>query len=187
MPRELINASKLKQWLEHGEALLIDVREPGEYNAEHIPSAILIPMNSLTLQKLPDQNKKRLVIHCRSGIRGNNACDKILREAPDMPLYHLEGGLNAWKQAGYATEGSGKCFLPLDRQVQLAVGLGVLLSSIIAATISPSFIYITAFFGAGLTFAGITGFCGLARVLARMPWNQESRSKLECPPRGSST
>ena len=91
-------------------------------------------------------------------------------------VYNLEGGIAAWAQAGYHVESSGHFFLPLDRQVQLTIGLCVLVGSILAYTVSPIFLFLTGFFGLGLTFAGLTGFCGLALLMARMPWNQDSAS-----------
>jgi len=69
-------------------------------------------------------------------------------------------------------EKSGHFFLPLDRQVQVAVGSLVLLGTLLGYFVHPANLIIAGFFGAGLLFAGLSGFCGLAHVLARMPWNR---------------
>ncbi|MCI1294357.1 MAG: DUF2892 domain-containing protein, partial [Acetobacter sp.] len=61
---------------------------------------------------------------------------------------------------------------PLDRQVQLIIGLLVLTGSLLGFFVSPWYFLLTGFFGAGLTVAGLTGFCGLARVVAHAPWNR---------------
>ena len=175
MPLNTINAPTLKKWLDNAEAILIDVREPAENNAESIIGATLVPLATISKTLLPYHTGKKLVIHCRKGARGSTACEKLLAEDPNLEIYNLEGGIDAWKQTGYAVNSSGKCFLPLDRQVQLTIGLIVLTASILGYLTTPAFFFITGFCGAGLTVAGLTGFCGLARVIAKMPWNQSSK------------
>jgi len=69
------------------------------------------------------------------------------------------------------------CRWTLERQVRLAAGLIVLVASLLAATLNPRWIYLAMFIGAGLTFAGATNICGMAVLLARMPWNRDSKSK----------
>lgn len=167
-----ITAVQAKEWLDRNEAVLIDVREPAEYNAEHIPGAILMPLSTLHPDRLISCKGKKLIFQCRSGMRGGRACDRLSEMDASADVYNLEGGLGAWAQAGYKVETSGKFFLPLDRQVQLTIGICVLLGSILAYTVHPAFLLLTGFFGLGLTFAGLTGFCGLAMLLARMPWNR---------------
>lgn len=61
---------------------------------------------------------------------------------------------------------------PLMRQVQIAAGALVLLGVILSQTIAPAWIALSAFVGAGLVFAGLSGFCGMARLLPLMPWNR---------------
>jgi rhodanese-related sulfurtransferase len=58
------------------------------------------------------------------------------------------------------------------RQVQIAAGSLVLLGLVLSSTVAPAWILLTWMVGAGLTFSGITGFCGMARLLAAMPWNR---------------
>lgn len=175
MPIKNINAKTLKEWLDNNSAILVDVREPAENEAESIKGAKLIPLSGVCKDKLPEHSGKKLVIHCRKGGRGGSACEKLLTEDPNMEIYNLEGGIEAWKEAGYETNNSGKFFLPLDRQVQVVIGICLLFSSLFAYFFNPAFLLITGFFGIGLTFAGITGFCGLALLMAKMPWNKASR------------
>ncbi len=167
-----IDPTTLKQWLDTGEAIVVDVREPAEYAAEKIKGATLLPLARVSKSTLPDCTNKKLVIHCRKGGRGGNACQKLLAEDPSLEIYHLEGGLDAWSAAGQQVIASGTRILPLDRQVQLTIGLAVLTGSLLAYFVNPLFFLLTGFFGAGLTFAGISGFCGLAVLIAKMPWNQ---------------
>lgn len=169
-----VNAPTLKQWLDTGKATLVDVREPAEYEASHIEGAVLLPLANACKSALPNCSGKKLVIHCQKGGRGSSACEKLLAEDPGLEIYNLEGGINAWVSEGLSVRSSGRFFLPLDRQVQLTIGLCVLGSSLLGYFVSPAFMLVSGFFGAGLTFAGLTGVCGLALLMARMPWNQRS-------------
>lgn len=175
-----VDAHTLKSWLDKGETVLLDVREPAEHNAQSIPGATLTPLAGVSRKILPDIAGKKLVIHCQAGRRGSSACEKLLMEDPNLEIYNLEGGIAAWKQAGYSINSSGKFFLPLDRQVQLTIGLCVLIGSILGYAVSEKFFLLTGFFGLGLTFAGLTGFCGLALLMAKMPWNQNARAANAC-------
>ena len=172
MEVKTIDAETLKNWLDKGEAVLVDVREPGEYKANNIPGAKLIPLGDITNRNLPDAKGKKIVIHCQAGKRGGKACEKLLAEHPNLEIYNLEGGISSWANAGLPIKSSGKFFLPMDRQVQLTIGLLLLIGSTLGYLISPNFFLLTGFFGLGLTFAGLTGFCGLAYVMAKMPWNK---------------
>jgi rhodanese-related sulfurtransferase len=178
MTLKTIDANTLKQWLEKREAVLVDVREPAEYAAENIQGATLLPLGSIRKSSLPDCLGKKLVIHCRKGGRGGSACEKLLAEDPNLDIYNLEGGIEAWRAAGLTVASSGKAFLPLDRQVQLAIGLLLITASLLGYFLTPVFFLLTGLIGAGLTIAGVTGFCGLALLMARMPWNQCAASGL---------
>lgn len=167
-----IDSSTVKRWIEQGEAVLLDVREPAEHAAEKIAGAQLLPLGKVSASTLPDVGGKKVVIHCRSGKRGGMACEKLLAEMPDLDVYNLEGGIASWGAAGFPVQASGTFFLPLDRQVQLSVGLLLIMASVLGYFYSSLFFIMTGLIGCGLTVAGLTGFCGLAMVLARMPWNQ---------------
>jgi rhodanese-related sulfurtransferase len=180
MPIKTVDATTLKSWIDSGEAVVVDVREPAEHAAENISGATLVPLGSISKSKLPETGGKKLVVHCRSGKRSTSACEKLLAEDPSLEIYNLEGGISAWAGAGHAVKTSGKFFLPLDRQVQLTIGLGVLIGSLLAYFVNPLFTILTGFFGAGLTFAGASGYCGLALVMAKMPWNQGCGSANSC-------
>lgn len=173
MTLKTIDATTLKQWLDTQEAVLVDVREPAEYAAENIQGAALLPLAGICKSTLPECAGKKLVIHCRKGGRGGSACEKLLAEDPTLDIYNLEGGIDAWRAAGLTVAGSGSPFLPLDRQVQLTIGMLLITASLLGYWLTPAFFLLTGFIGAGLTLAGATGFCGLARLMAQMPWNQK--------------
>lgn len=170
MTVKTIDAATAKNWLEQDEAVLIDVRESAEHASSRIPEAQLHPVGSICCGALPDTGKK-IIIHCQKGMRGRNACEKLLTENAALEVYNMEGGIEAWAQAGFPIAQGEKKVLPLDRQVQLVIGLSVLVFSLLAYFADPVFALGAAFFGAGLTNAGLTGWCGLARLMAKMPWN----------------
>lgn len=172
MPMRPVDAATLKRWLDAGEAMLVDVREPAEYDSERIVGATLLPLSGFSKAALPPHAGKKLVFHCRKGGRSGSACQKLLSEDTDLEIYNLEGGIDAWGAAGLPVARGGRKILPLDRQVQLTIGLCLLISSLCGYFFSPNFFLLTGFFGAGLTFAGLTGICGLAMLMARMPWNK---------------
>jgi rhodanese-related sulfurtransferase len=103
-----VSAQVLHEWLSRGEAVLIDVREPAEYEAQHIPGAVPLPLASVSKNKLPANGGKKIVMQCGSGKRSGMACQKLQAEAADMEAYNLEGGIGAWIRAGYATERAGQ-------------------------------------------------------------------------------
>jgi len=166
-----VKPEALSRWLDDGGATLVDVREPSEHKSESIPGAHLLPLANVTGAALPGHQGKKLVVHCQSGKRSTAAAEKLLKENPNLEIHNLEGGIGAWKEAGYKVNGAGG-FLPLDRQVQMAAGLCILAGSALGYYVNPAFLLLTGFFGAGLTFAGLTGHCGMAALLAKMPWNK---------------
>jgi rhodanese-related sulfurtransferase len=171
-PMTPIDAPTLDRWLKAGEAVLVDVREPAEHAARRIAGARLIPLGAVSAGRLPDLAGRKLVIHCQKGGRGNAACEKLLRENPALEVYNLAGGIEAWGAAGLPLRGQGG-FLPLDRQTQLAIGSALIAAALLSWLVSPVFLALVAVFGVGLVMAGVTGFCGLTRLLALMPWNRK--------------
>lgn len=166
-----IDAVTVRGWLEADKAVLIDVREPLEYNREHIIGARLVPLAGFDQADFMRDADKIAVFHCRTGNRTAMAAENILRTG-FREVYHLHGGLEGWKRAGLPVHLNRKAPIDLMRQVQIAAGSLVVLGVALAMLISPWFMGLSAFVGAGLVFAGATGFCGMARMLALMPWNR---------------
>lgn len=92
-----VDAPTLKQWMEKGEAKLIDVREVSEWKEGYIPGAQLIPLATISAQALPAIEDKKLVIYCRSGKRSLTACNTLIKQNPTLEVYNLEGGILAWQ------------------------------------------------------------------------------------------
>jgi glyoxylase-like metal-dependent hydrolase (beta-lactamase superfamily II) len=149
--------------------MILDVRSPLEFESERIEGAVNVPLDGLEahLDDIPEQSE--VVVVCRTGVRATIAAETLAR-AGRRPRV-LEGGIQAWRRAGLPLR-EGRKRLPVDRQVQLVAGLMVLAGVGLGAFVSPWFLAIAAFFGAGLTFAGATGTCGLALLLFKMPWNR---------------
>jgi len=166
-----IDPKTAKKWLDAGKAILIDVREPAEHSAQKISGAELRPSGSVCCAALPKTDKK-IIVHCQKGGRASNACQKLMAENSGADIYNLEGGILGWAAAGLPTESGGKKILPLDRQVQVAIGSCVLIFGLLGYFANPAFSLAAAFFGAGLLNAGVTGWCGLGLLIAKMPWNR---------------
>jgi rhodanese-related sulfurtransferase len=164
-------AAELKRRLDKNEVLLIDVREPAEHRSECIEGAYLMPLSELSFDKLPSTSRP-IVMHCRSGKRSQEACQKLMQQNPQLEVYSLEGGLSAWQQAGFQVKRSGSPVLPLDRQTQCAAGFLAFAGVLLGVSVHPIFYAVSGFVGLGLMFAGITGWCGMAKLLAKMPWNR---------------
>jgi rhodanese-related sulfurtransferase len=172
-----IQAKQLNQDLQSGKRVsLIDVRTPVEHDEMHIAGSQLQPLDRLdpAVVKAAAENAEKCILICHSGKRAEQAF-QILQAAGCDNLQILDGGVLAWESAALPLNRSEKKRLPLMRQVQLIIGLFVLAGAILALTVDKNFALIPAIFGAGMAIAGSTGWCGLAVMLSRMPWN-----KVEC-------
>jgi len=99
----------------------------------------------------------------------------LLRQNHPHPVTDLQGGIPSWQQAGLPLRRLANAPLPLMRQVQIAAGSLLLLGLTLSNLVAPAWILLTWFVAAGLVFAGVSGFCGMARLLALMPWNRVNR------------
>lgn len=156
--------------------VLLDVRSPIEFETEHIANSINVPLNELDVrcEKFPRQGQ--LVVICRSGKRAERGAYSLLGKGFQPKV--LEGGLIAWRKAGLPLK-EGKKMLAIERQIQLVVGIGVLIGLVLGVFINPWFLIIPGFFGAGLTFAGLSGTCALGIMLGKAPWNKLETSSVQ--------
>ena len=167
-PRELAKLHEIDAHID-----LIDVRTPVEFRQMHVDFARNVPLDSLNQMAMAAERERLdnepLYVICHSGARGKQACGRL--EAAGLNVINVEGGTLAWEAAGLPVA-RGKKSISLERQVRIAIGLIVLASSLLAAFVHLYWIGLAAFMGGGLIFSGITDFCGLALLLARLPWNQ---------------
>jgi rhodanese-related sulfurtransferase len=102
-----IDAKTLKRRLDEGSALLVDIREAGEYAAEHIAGARLAPLSRIDVEDFSAAHDRAAVFYCRSGARTRmNA--RVLSAKGFAEAYELTGGIMGWKAAGLPTEAGGQ-------------------------------------------------------------------------------
>ena len=151
-------------------ATLIDIRSPDEHARERIAGALNVPLERLSPEAAPGD---MLIFHCRSGMRTAQAANALAATAGERECYIVEGGISAWGNAGLPVEKVRGAPIEMQRQVMIAAGTLVLAGTLLSLFVAPAWIGLAIFVGAGLAFAGVTGFCGMARILALMPWNRQ--------------
>ena len=165
-------------------ALLLDVRTPAEFRESHIQGAVLHPITELNPDFVRTQlgGDRECIIVCGSGGRARKAADSLCA-AGLSHIKILEGGMKAWTSHGLPTIDGAKT-VSLERQVRISAGSLVLLGALLGYFVNPAWIALSGFIGAGLVFSGVTDTCGMALMLARMPWNTKgcgcSSSKASC-------
>jgi len=168
-----VTPAELQQLAQSGDIDLLDVRTPAEFVTAHVPGARSVPLNTLdaaAFLKAHGGQSKPIYVLCQTGGRARKAIEKFERAGFDGCVL-VEGGTQAWMDARLPViRGVGKT-LPLMRQVQITVGLISATGAALALAIHPLFALLPLLTGCGLLFAGLTGTCGLALLLAKMPWN----------------
>jgi rhodanese-related sulfurtransferase len=139
---------------------LLDVRTPAEFAAAHAPQARNEPLDQLQ----PHDHPCYLI--CHTGARAEKAAKKF----PQAIV--VEGGTQAWIEAGLPVDRSPSKVISLERQVRIAAGSLVLTGAALGWLVHPGFYGLSALVGGGLVFAGITDFCGMGLLLAKLPWNR---------------
>jgi rhodanese-related sulfurtransferase len=167
-----LSPADVKARLDAGRATLVDIRETDEFARSHIAGAASHPLSSWEAAHLTIDPDADVIFTCRSGMRTAGACDRLAARVVG-DAYVLDGGLDGWVRAGLPVVTDAKAPLEIMRQVQIVAGSLVLLGVILGFTVAPAFFGLSAFVGAGLTFAGATGFCGMARLLMMAPWNRK--------------
>jgi len=159
---------------------LIDVRTPAEFGEVHVDFAHNIPLDRLDTQAVKAvAGDGPLYFVCKSGTRSQKACEKLLA-AGVTDVVSVEGGTAACEAAGVPVI-RGKKAMSLERQVRIAAGALVAIGAALAAFGPEAPVNwqaigagLAGFVGCGLVFAGITDTCGMAMLIAKMPWNQAS-------------
>jgi len=166
-----IDPQTVADGLKSGKFHLIDIREADEFAREHIGGAVSIPLSQVEQADVKIEAGRMAVFHCKSGMRTEANCARLASRINGDALL-LDGGLDAWKKAGLPVRDNAKAPLPMNRQVQITAGTLVLAGTLIGTFIHPAGYALSGFIGAGLIFAGASGWCGMANVLAAMPWNR---------------
>lgn len=168
-----MKTDELQKLIEAGKVELLDVRTDVEYRSGHIAGARHLPIDELeqTTSITSPAEGRTLCLICQSGKRAERA-RRHLEDKCGVQACVLEHGMNAWEEAGLPVEKEASARLPLIRQVQIIIGALNLLTLALGCFLNPLWLIVSALTSCGLLFAGITGICGLALVLTRMPWNR---------------
>jgi len=165
-----MDAESVSRLLQEDKAVLLDVRTPTEILEQEIPDSVIMPFDLVSPERIGETvgRDKKVVFVCRSGARALQAAEAV---ADEIDSAVLDGGIVAWNKRGLPViEGARR--IPLDRQVLIAVGSLLLITLFLTYVVSPKFVLLVGFFGAAMIFAGVTGSCGMARILLLMPWNK---------------
>ena len=173
-----ISPQRLHAMWEEGKKLnLIDVRSAAEYRAGHVAGAKLIPLDELNAETLAADELYDGVGHefpvyltCQAGLRSQQAAERLI-DAGYHNVAVLVGGTQGWQNAGLQINRCGYA-ISVERQVQIAIGMLLLLKVIFGFTVNELFFAAIPVIGAGLIVAGTTNWCGMSRLIALMPWNQ---------------
>jgi rhodanese-related sulfurtransferase len=167
---------ELAQRLSAGEPLrVLDVRDPSEFEAEHIGGSSPFPLSLLRGHAGSLDRERPVVLVCRTGRRSAEGL-RLLREAGMTNATQLSGGLEAWKRAKLPVErSSGKHVWTLERQVRFAAG-ALVLAGLLGALFWPPAIGLSWLVGAGLVFAAVTDTCAMGILLSKLPWNRSCPS-----------
>ncbi len=171
---QTISPEELKRAIDAGEAIeLIDVRTPLEYRGTRISMARNVPLDTLNAEAIKAQRKndadKPLYVVCHSGGRASKACEVLL--AAGVAAICVEGGTPACEKAGVLVTRDIKV-MSLERQVRIGAGSLVALGVLLGVLANPWFLVVPGFVGCGLVFAGVTDWCGMGLLIAKMPWNR---------------
>lgn len=166
-----LSPQEVQSRISAGRAVLVDIREPDEFARSHVAGAHSQPLSGLEQSHLTVDPDADVVFTCRTGMRTAGACDRLAARVSGE-AYVLDGGLDAWRAAGLPLEEDTSAPMEINRQVQITAGLMILAGVILGFAVAPGWYGLSAFVGAGLTFAGLSGTCAMARLLMLAPWNR---------------
>jgi len=150
---------------------VLDVRTPVEFAEVHVPQARNIPLDQLQPGAVQVPKDQAVYLLCRSGQRATKAAEKLAKQGFAEPIV-VEGGTLAWIAANLPVTRSAVKVVSVERQVRIAAGSLVLIGVLLGWFVHRGFYGLAGFVGAGLVFAGITDFCGMGLLLAKLPWNR---------------
>ncbi len=169
LPR--ISPERAKKLIDAG-AVLVDIREADEHARSRIPAARHAPLSRLDALEI-EPGANGVIFHCRSGNRTASHADRLTR-CTDCEAYMLDGGIDAWRNAGLPVIDNKGQPIEIMRQVQITAGSLVFTGIALGLFLHPAFYALSAFVGAGLVFSGISGSCTMARLLTFAPWNRRT-------------
>ncbi|NDJ57038.1 DUF2892 domain-containing protein [Enterobacteriaceae bacterium 4M9] len=157
------------------DAVLVDIRGHDDWRREHIAGAHSLTPEHIHPGCFSDKALSQadtVIFHCQSGMRTDKAAEQLSASVYPAKALIMQGGLNAWKAAGYPVTLDRRQPLPLMRQVQIIAGALALGGTLAGTLLAPAYYIVPGVVGAGLMLAGVTGWCGMAKLLVLMPWNK---------------
>ena len=150
---------------------VLDVRTPGEYASGRAPQAVNVPLDVVQSnpKHIAEQLNGPVGIMCASGNRAEQA-RQALAAAGFEDATVVTDGMGGWRAAGGEVVAERNVW-PMERQVRFVAGLLVVLGAL-GSLVWPPAVALSGFVGAGLVFAAVTNTCGMAMLLAKMPWNR---------------
>ena len=156
----------------HPATRVLDVRTPGEFEAEHLIGAYNVPLDTLAEHgaEIRANVTDPVVLVCRTGQRARKA-EEALRAFGMQNLHVLDGGISGWVASGQPVR-RGAPRMSLERQVRIVAGALAATGGFLALFVHPLFAALAAFVGSGLVFAGVTDTCTMGMLLAKLPYNR---------------
>ena len=159
--------------------VLLDVRTSDEYAEAHVPRARNEPLHQLQPETLIASGTlpygRPVFLLCQTGVRSAKAAERFAASGLERAVV-IEGGTKGWIEAGLPVARATVPVMSLERQVRIAAGTLVLAGVLLGWFVYAGFFALSGFVGAGLIFAGITDFCGMGLLLAKMPWNNRTNA-----------
>ncbi len=166
-PRNLLEEAR-------GGAILLDVRSPGEFRSGHVEGAVNLPLDQVSggavKALMGDRPDATVLLLCAAGGRARTAAKRL--QGAGLRTVVVAGGTNACVAAGLPIRKPARGVISIERQVRIGAGLLVATGVALGTLVHPGFHGLSGFVGCGLVFAGVTDFCGMGLLLARMPWNR---------------
>jgi rhodanese-related sulfurtransferase len=166
-----ISAAKAKALIDRG-AVLVDIREQDEHARMRIAGARHEPLSRLGKLEV-GKDASAVIFHCRTGNRTATNAERLAGSV-SCDAFILDGGIDGWKSAGLPVVEDSKQPIEIMRQVQIVAGSLVVAGAALGLLVHPGFYALSALVGAGLVFAGVSGTCMMARLLALAPWNRST-------------
>jgi len=164
--QQILKNKKLKKYI------LVDVRTQAENRSLSIQEATNIPLDDLNKNLKELEKYDTVFLHCRSGVRSQEGCNK-LQNLKNTDVINVKGGILEWQAQGFSTIKSQKGIsFSITQQIFIIAGSLILIGAILSKLINSNWIYLSAFIGAGLLFAGLSSHCFMAKLLSKMPWNK---------------
>jgi rhodanese-related sulfurtransferase len=95
-----VSVQQGKEMMDRGDIFILDVRTREEYNGSHINGSTLIPVQELDIRFKELPRDKKILVYCRTGGRSVTASDILVKNGFTQ-IYNMQGGITAWKNAGY--------------------------------------------------------------------------------------